>query len=403
MATRRAVLGLLGAAVAARRAPWAAPPPSVPPAAAAPARVTRIRTLQTFRLADALLVRLEDEDGTVGWGEAAPDSIPVAEAFIRHELARFVIGEDPFDVERIWDRMFYGNHDLGPGGALPNAIAGIDLALWDLMGKRLALPACDLLGGRYRDRIRAYGSFGIGTNRRLTPADAAAKARKFVQAGFTVVKLRMQIRELQQDPQPDYVLDYARAVRAAIGPEVKLMVDINNGWTPARAIELGKRLQGELDVWFLEEPVSDQTHRLTAEVVRALDVPIIAGEKEYTRWQLRELITDAEPDYLNPDTIKAGGLTEMKKIAAIAQAYDKPIICHNTRPALGTAASLHFVASIRNCGPVIEYPDVDEFRAQLALFPEPLVFREGFLHVPMRPGLGLTPDEAAVRRAVVPS
>ncbi len=395
MPTRRAVLGSLsGAALAA----------VMPARASVGARyraASTVKSVETFRLADALLVRIEDTSGTVGWGEAAPDSIPVAEAFITQELARVVIGQDPFDVERHWDRMFYSNHDLGPGGALPNAIAGIDLALWDLMGKRLGLPVCDLLGGRYREKIRAYGSFGIGTNRRLTPAGAAAKAKKFVDAGFTVVKLRMQIRELQQDPRDDYTLSYARAVRAAIGPNVRLLVDLNNGYTPARAVEIGRILERELQVMFLEEPVSDQTHRLTAEVVRALDVPIIAGEKEYTRWQLRELIVDGNPDYLNPDTIKAGGLTEMKKIAAIAQAYDKPIICHNTRPALGTAASLHFIASIRNCGPVIEYPDVDEFKDQLALFPQQIDFRDGFLHVPLRPGLGITPDEAAVRRAVV--
>jgi L-alanine-DL-glutamate epimerase-like enolase superfamily enzyme len=228
-----------------------------------------------------------------------------------------------------------------------------------------------------------------------------AQARTFIAQGFTAVKLRMQMREINQDSPADPVLTYARAVRDAIGPDVDFLVDINNGYSAARGIRMAKRLREEFNILFLEEPVSDQTHAETAAVVRAVDVPIIAGEKEYTRWQLRELIIMGQPDILNPDTIKAGGLTEMKKIATIADAYGKPIICHNTRPTLGTAASLHFIAAIPNCGPLIEFVDVTRHTDLIACMRRTVTFANGRLAVPTGPGLGVEVDEAAVRRRVV--
>jgi L-alanine-DL-glutamate epimerase-like enolase superfamily enzyme len=229
--------------------------------------------------------------------------------------------------------------------------------------------------------------------------EAAALAKKLVERGFTAIKLRMQIRQNNQNPQLDPTFEYARAVRRAIGPDIDFLIDINNGYSAARGIETVRRLKEEFNIWFIEEPVSDQTHSETAAVVRALDVPVIAGEKEYTRWQLRELIVYGNPDYLNPDTIKAGGLTEMKKIAAIAQAYGKPIICHNTRPTLGTAASLHFIASISNCGPLMEFVDVDKFTFLRGLMKNEVKFDKGYLYVPQGAGLGMEVDEDKIRKA----
>jgi L-alanine-DL-glutamate epimerase-like enolase superfamily enzyme len=368
---------------------------SAPPAAASAVTVTSV---DTFRFPDALFVKITASDGTVGWGETDADNPPIMEAFIKNGLRQRVIGQSVWDNERLWDTMFYRQHDHGPGGALAGSISGIDIAMWDLRGKLLGLPVWALMGGKYRDRIKAYGSFGVGFGKNMTVDQAVAQAKTFVSQGFTVVKLRMQMRELNQDSPDDPTLTYARAVRAAIGPDIQMIVDINNGYSAARGIRMAKRLREEVNILFLEEPVSDQTHAETAEVVRAVDVPIIAGEKEYTRWQLRELIIMAQPDFLNPDTIKAGGLTEMKKIATIAEAYGKPIICHNTRPTLGTAASLHFVASISNCGPVIEFVDVTRHTDLIACMTRTVEFRDGHLLIPTGPGLGVDVNEAAVRR-----
>jgi L-alanine-DL-glutamate epimerase-like enolase superfamily enzyme len=368
---------------------------------AAPPAKLAIERIETFVVKGACFVKVTANNGAFGWGEADADNAPLMAAFIHNGLKEKAIGQDPWDGEKIWDSMFFANHDQGPGGALANAIAGIDIALWDLKGRMLGLPVYQLLGGMYRNRIRVYGSFGVRGGRSMTADQAAAQAAKFVKQGFTAVKLRMQIRENNQNPDPDPTLVYARAVRKAIGPDIDFLVDINNGYTVSRGVEVGKRLREELNVMFLEEPCSDQVHSETAAAVKELDIPIIAGEKEYTRWQLRELITMGNPDFLNPDTIKAGGLSEMKKIAAIAQAYGKPIICHNTRPTLGTAASLNFIASIPNCGPLMEFVDVDNFRDLLGMMKNNARFDAGYLYVPEGPGLGIEVDEAKVRQAVI--
>ncbi|MFN0107912.1 MAG: mandelate racemase/muconate lactonizing enzyme family protein [Blastocatellia bacterium] len=367
--------------------------------AVAPTSDLTIKSVETFVVEGACFVKITASNGVAGWGEADADNAPLMAAFIHNGLKQRVLGESVWDNERLWDSMFYKNHDQGPGGALANSIAGIDIALWDLKGKLLGLPVYQLLGGMYRDRIRVYGSFGVGFGRSMTVAQAAAQAKKFVERGFTAVKLRMQIRQNNQNPEPDPTFEYARAVRKAIGPDTDFLIDINNGYSAARAIETARKLKQEFNIWFLEEPVSDQTHAETAEVAKAIDTPIIAGEKEYTRWQIRELIVYGQPDYLNPDTIKAGGLTEMKKIAAIAQAYGKPIICHNTRPTLGTAASLHFVASIPNCAPLMEFVDVDKFEFLMGLMKNSVRFEKGYLFVPQGVGLGMEVDEDKVRRA----
>ncbi len=363
----------------------------------------KIKSVETFVLQPAgCFVKITADNGVVGWGEADADNPPVAAAFIHNGIKQEVIGESVWDAERLWDKMFYANHDLGPGGILANSISGIDIALWDLRGKLLGLPVNQLLGGRYRDKLRVYGSFGIGFGR-LSVEDAVKQAKKFVDLGFTAVKLRIQIRQNRQNPNPDPTLEYARAVRKAIGDKIDYWVDINNGYTAARAIQMEKILREELGVIFFEEPVSDQTHTETAEVVRAVDSPVIQGEKEYTRWQMRELMIYGNPDVLNPDPIKAGGLTEMKKIAAIAQAYGKPIMCHNTRPTLSTAATLHYASSISNAGMFIEYVDItsERYKPVADLMKTKLKFENGYLFVPEGVGLGVEMDEERLKREAV--
>jgi L-alanine-DL-glutamate epimerase-like enolase superfamily enzyme len=367
---------------------------------AAPRPPLKISSVRTYAHKQAIVVRIATSDGAVGWGETAFDKPSLMTAFIHDGFKSEIVGQDAWDAERLWDRMFYANHDLGPGGALANAIAGVDLALWDLKARVLDVPVYKLLGGAYRDRVRAYGSFGVGFGRRLNPEQAAAQARKFVSKGLTAVKVRIQIRENRQNPDPDPTFDFVKAVRNAVGPKIELLVDINNGYTVKRAIEVGKRLYEEFGVRYYEEPVSDQYHENSAEVARALpNTYIVAGEKEYTRWQLRSLIVHGNVDYLNPDIVKAGGFTEMKKIAAMAQAFEKQIICHNTRPTFSTAASLHFLASISNCGPFVEYPDPDEFSAIMAVAKVSYRLESGFLTVPQDTGIGVEVDEPALRQA----
>ena len=190
-------------------------------------------------------------------------------------------------------------------------------------------------------------------------------------------------------------------MRQAIGDKVELLACLNSSYTAARAIEMGKRLHGELGINYLEEAVSTHNLHELAQVCEALPFAVIAGETEYHRWRMRDLIDIGHVAMLNPDVIKCGGLTEVKKIAALAQACSKPIKLHNTRPLFSTAAALHLLASISNAGPFVEYPDTDKFKGQLALLQTGVEFKNGYLFVPQRAGLGVTVDEAAVQRAVV--
>lgn len=380
--------------------------PKAARAAATPTALTaapevKITDVRTYLLPQAIFVEVVSDAGVSGWGECANDGGSLMQAFVNQKLKQWVIGRDPFDTEPLWDLMFYKNHDLGPGGTLTNAIAGIDCAIWDLKGKLVGLPVYKLIGGSYRDRIRAYGSFGIGNEDKMPPSQAARQAAKFVSDGFTAVKVRLQIRELNLNPQPDIARKYVKAVRDAIGYDIQLLVDANNGYTAAIAIQVGKMLYEEFGVWFFEDPVSDQNDREMAQVTAALDIPIIAGEKEYTRWQITDLMLYGNVDFINPDVVKVGGITEFKKIAAIAQTFHKPIIPHNTRPTFSTAASLHLMASMSLPGPVMEFPDIDRFDDLLAVMKNRIEFKDGYLIVPKGIGIGLEVDEAAVKKAVV--
>jgi L-alanine-DL-glutamate epimerase-like enolase superfamily enzyme len=389
------------AAAGAVSLPLNAPAQEKPTNGFSSASKVRITDVKTYKLKDAIFIQVISDAGISGWGESSPNNRHLIETFIHTGLKEHVIGRNVWDAEPMWDDMFFDNHDLGPSGALTYSIAGIDCALWDLKGKLVGQPVYRLLGGRYRDRVRAYGSFGVNGGRDSTPDEAARQAARFVERGFTAVKLRMQIRERNINPRPDPTFAYARAIRRAIGDSIEFYIDINNGYTAARAIETGKRLQQEFGINYLEEPVSTQNLHELAQVCEALSFPVIAGEKEYTRWQHRDLIERGKVSILNPDVVKCGGLTEAKKIAALAQACSRPIIPHNTRPTFSTAAALHFMASISNAGPFVEFIDLDWFRDLMSLMKTTVEFKDGFLAVPQRPGLGIEVDQEAVKRATV--
>ncbi|MFN0107911.1 MAG: mandelate racemase/muconate lactonizing enzyme family protein [Blastocatellia bacterium] len=368
-----------------------------------PASRVKVAEVRTFKLKDALFVQVVADNSQTGWGEASPNNRHVADAFIHHGLKQHVVGRNVWDAEPIWDDMFYANHDLGPGGVLTYAIAGIDIALWDLRGKLVNQPVYRLLGGKYRDKVRAYGSFGLnlGSKAPLTLDEAAKTAAKFAERGFTAVKARTQFRERNINPWPDPTFDYFRAIRKAVGDKVELLACLNSSYTAARAIELGKRLHGELGVSYIEEAVSTHNLHELAQVCEALPFPVVAGETEYHRWRMRDLMDIGKVGVLNPDVAKCGGLTEAKKIAALAQACSRAIKPHNTRPNFSTAAALHFMASISNAASLIEFPDTDKFRDQMNLMRSQIEFKDGYLLVPQKSGLGIETDEAAVKRAVV--
>ncbi len=401
MSSRRTFLksaALLGAAAPLARAqtPAATPAPKV--SGHADVKITDVRA---YVVEKAILVEVVSDAGISGWGECSFDGGTLMKNFVDQLFKKEVVGKSVWDTRKLWDWMFYENHDLGPGGALPNAIAGVDIALWDLKGKLLGLPIYRLLGGKYRDKLELYGSVPVRRGR-VSIDDCVKSCMAFVNQGFKCVKVRMQIREHYLNPDPDPTFAYIDAVRKAIGPDIVLMVDANNGYSAQRAIQTGRKLFEKFNVTYFEDPVSDQNLVEMAEVAAALhDLEIVAGEKCYTRWQIKDLIVQGHVDIINPDVIKVGGITELDRIGHLATCFQKPIQLHNTRPTISTAATMHAIATFSTVARFVEQPILDGFEGLFKLFKNRVRIENGWLHLSDAPGHGLEVDAAAVRASAL--
>jgi L-alanine-DL-glutamate epimerase-like enolase superfamily enzyme len=361
----------------------------------------KIAKVEAFAVRSAVFVKVTADDGTAGWGEAGHSGGAMVARLINRDMAKFAIGGDVFAGEATWAKLFFEFDELGPGGLVSQAIAGIDCALWDLRGRLLRQPVWALLGGKFRDSYPVYGSFSIdtGDGKRMSSEEAGRMAAELVGEGFGAVKVRLAIREENADPDPDPAIPVARAIRAAIGTEVPLYVDANNGYRVARAIEVGKSLAGDFGVSVFEEPVAAFHYASMAEVGAALDMAIAAGEHEYTPFAFRDLIQQGRPDVLNPDVSKLMGLTAGLHVATIAEMFDKPISVHNARPTLLTAAHAHYVARARTATRLQEHPGAKRLAHLWDYFDNRIVAKNGRIAVPDTPGLGLEVREAAVRKA----
>ncbi|MQA97074.1 MAG: mandelate racemase/muconate lactonizing enzyme family protein [Streptosporangiales bacterium] len=333
------------------------------------------------------LVRIATDEGIDGLGEAwcAP---AVAEALVVGRLRPGLLGKDPFNVEGIWRDAFDGSAMYDPKGTLVAGLSGVDMACWDIMGKATGLPVCKLLGGLNRTEIPAYASDLHWEE------DASAMARAaagFAEQGYRTVKTHVGV-----DPVDD--VRRVRALREAIGPDVGLMVDINTGFDRPTAIRFGRRI-AEYDITWYEEPLSPMDTDGLAVVRAATGLPIATGENEYTRWGFRELLEKGGTDVVMPDVARAGGLTELKKICAVAEAYGVVVSPHNYSSGVCSAATLHLMAAVPGTTP-LEWDTVDSSIGP-ELFVEPPVVKDGTVSVPEGPGLGVhLTDEVRARYAM---
>lgn len=359
-----------------------------------------ISRLETFVFKSATYVRIESSEGVAGWGEADHDYPELTSAVIENICKPIVLGNDPFDTEYLWHQMYFKGEDAGSTGLLPGAIAGVDNALWDLKGKLLNMPVHKISGGFKKEKVRVYGSFGRGDNPKTRRgSEAMAKlALDFVSQGYKTIKARMMIRQLNIDPDPDETFDIIKAVRKAVGDGIEIFVDYNNGYTPAKAIVLTRKLIEHFNIASIEEPVSYHDYEGLRQVVEAIDIPVMAGEHEFNRWQMRDLMTIGKADFINADLIKCGGFSECRKVAFMAHAFDKYIMTHNTMPTLATAASLQLVTSIPNAARVQEYAGARTEMGLGRLFENYFDFKDGYLSIPTLPGLGLIVNEAEMRK-----
>jgi L-alanine-DL-glutamate epimerase-like enolase superfamily enzyme len=279
------------------------------------------------------------------------------------------------------------------GGAVYCAIAGLDIALWDIKGKALNVPIYKLLGGKFRDKIKVYAS---SMARGLIPDDEADRAAFFVEQGFTGYKLHSAVPGAIDD-DGDYTLDTVAAVRDAVGDHIDILVDVNGAYSTHHAIEIGKALE-DLGVFHFEEPRPAWDLEGLAAVADALTIPIASGEMIYTADQYRDLIIRGRVDIIQPDIVKAPGFTEFQKIAALAEAFGKPITVHNTQPILSTIAHLHFCAAFPIAPYAQEYNiETISIRDEWPVLKTPIHVDDSYIAVPDGPGLGVELDERVVK------
>lgn len=358
---------------------------------------------------NALLVEIETDNGLIGLGEAGSAGGPLAstQVVVEQELKPLLVGEDPLRIEYLWQKMFQRSRQHGRRGIVMHAISGIDIALWDIAGKVAKLPLYRLLGA-YRDQVEAYASGGFYQEGKDL-AGLIEEAESAVAQGYRAMKMKIgrnpstqtNLREILAHHDMCVVSleeDLARveAVRQAIGPGGKLMVDINCAWSPALAIQMGKAME-PYQVYWIEEPVATDDIRGSAEVARALGTPIAGYETEVGLFGFRELITQGAIDIAQPDIAWAGGFTECRRIAAFAQAYNLMVAPHAFSSAIVLVASMHLLASIPN-GLILEF-DQNPHALRQELLKEPIsTDQQGFVTLPDRPGLGVELDPVAVER-----
>ena len=354
----------------------------------------------------ALLVEIETDSGIVGLGEAGVGG-GVTATVIEKDLAPLLVGEDPLLIEYLWQKMFARTRQYGRRGLVMQAISGIDVALWDIAGKIAKLPVYRLLGA-CRDRVEAYASGGFYQEGK-SAADLAGEAEGYRARGFRGMKMKIgrnpstqtHLRQLigqaefcEVEPEED--LARVAAVRQALGPRAKLMVDVNCAWSPAVAIEMGRAMEAQKLYW-IEEPVATDDIDGSARVADALATPIAGYETEIGLYGFRELITRGAVDIVQPDIAWAGGFSECRRIAALAQAHHRMIAPHAFASAVTLVASLHFIASIPN-GLVLEF-DQNPNGLRDDLLKEPIrIESDGMIKLPEGPGLGIELDRSAVER-----
>ena len=340
------------------------------------------------------IVEISTDEGITGWGECYGPAA-VNKALIETQYRARVIGRDPFDVEVVWEDLYNRIKDYGAQGFSITALSGIDIALWDVIGRAVNRPIHKLIGGAHRTEVQAYatGLYFIDMDRLVE--EAVEEAEKYATMGFRAIKMKIGLG----DPALD--LRRVAAVRRAIGPEVKLAVDANHCFTVPQAIRLGRDME-DLDLMWFEEPISPEDHDGYVAVTNALDMAVAGGENDFTRWGFRDIIARKAMDIVQPDLCAAGGISECRKIAALASAHGVECVPHAWGSAIGLAATVQFLAALPDTPPAFRpQPPMLEFeqtpnplRDHLAK--DPIVQKEGIVRVPDGPGLGIEVDRAVL-------
>jgi len=359
----------------------------------------KITGVETFLVAPRwLFLKVSTDEGITGWGEPVVEGRAETVRAAVHELADLVVGKDPLLIEDHWQVLRRGGFYRG-GPVLSSALAGYDHAFWDIAGKARSVPVHELLGGPVRDKVRVYS--WVGGDR---PSNIGEAVTEQVEAGFTAVKMNVAgpMTAVASPAQADAALARAREAREALGPDRDLAIDFHGRVSPAMARRLVRMLE-EVQPMFIEEPVLPETQGdALARVVEASTTPIAVGERLYSRWEFKPVL-DAGVAVVQPDPSHAGGISEVRRIASLAEIYGASLAPHCPLGPISLAASLQLAFAtpnflIQEQSSRMHYngdADVTSYLADTT----PFDFVAGYASRPTGPGLGIEIDEAAVRRA----
>lgn len=359
----------------------------------------KIKSMELFQVPPRwLFLKITTDDGLAGWGEPViegkADTVGAAVA----EMSDFLIGKDAGAIEDLWQVLYRGGFYRG-GPILTSALSGIEQALWDIKGKRLGVPVYELLGGAVRDRMRVYA--WIGGDR---PSDVAQAARAMVQAGYTAIKMNgtPEMEWIDSAVKVQEAVERVAAIREACGMGLGIGIDFHGRVHKGMAKVLMKELEPYKPL-FIEEPVLPENNEALIELQRVAAIPIATGERMYTRWDFKQLLTQGGADIIQPDLSHAGGIWETRKIAAMAEAFDVAVAPHCPLGPIALASSLQLDfctpnAFIQEQSLGIHYNQGTDLLDYLA---DPTVFayEEGFVRRPEAPGLGIQINEEKVRAA----
>jgi galactonate dehydratase len=370
-------------------------------------KITEIRTAEVKGHGFSCFVRIGTDKGLVGTGECIHGGDGIQQ--IIAGLAPLIIGEDPLNVERLYEKLRRARvFDGAAAGNLVTALTGIEIALWDLAGRATGLPVYALLGGKFRDRIRIYADCHAGGDD--SPQANADKAREVVDMGFTAIKFDLDemrhprkfdaFNHTVNQAELDDMVDKTAAVREAVGPYVDVAMDLHGRYDAVSGMRIAQALEPFNLLW-LEEPVPPENVDALRDIKRATRTPICVGENLYLRWGFKDLLEKQAVDIIMPDLPKCCGLAEGKKIANMAEVYYIPMAPHNVCGPLGTIASCHCCAAVPNFL-VLEWHWLERPHWHELVAADPALIQDGYIALPEGPGLGVELDMDAAETYLRP-